>query len=613
MSSYPTSSRDTSLKAAALKYGERGRPVFPCEPGGKKPLIKDWPNEASTDPRKIHMWWNRWPDANIGIPNGDRSAILTVDHDTYKEGAATLEEVEAALGPISTTGVVIETGRGGRQYAFRYPPSSGIRNTTNVLPGVDVRGEGGYTIAPPSVTKNPYRSLTDRPLADTPAKLLEALSHPSVVARENVRGITTAPSVTTDGAPIPQGCRDDRLTRIAGRLHDGTRRLDELAAELLEVNAARCEPPLPEAQVVKIARSIHGRDPCRVGRPQEVLDLVEALSGFWHGRAWEGLARKSEARFARALIREGRKVGTAIPNGLRTEKSFRQMAEILGVHRNTIGNIVQRGKAAGWLRQDNAGRSGVEAGAFVLVDPRQICDTSNQPRCVGDGVTSSSRPVAELTTPHYRHRGPVGYSREHTLCIFEAHGPQDRESAAKLLGWSRPRDLERLHLEPLAQLGLLEKRGALYAFPGDHRERQAAVREQEYSTVQARVSRERSVEGRVVYVVKDSGIVASEAERADLDRERHERERQAYREGAKPDAHYVNVDADGYVEDLRPVPECDPVLVAALREFLRRNPRRCGERPGWFAVALWADDYLPAKPDALAVEVALGELGRVAA
>ena len=301
---------------------------------------------------------------------------------------------------------------------------------------------------------------------------------------------------------------------------------------------------------------------------------------------------------------------------MRTEKSFRQAAEILGVHRNTVGNIVRRGKAAGWLRQDNAGRSGAESGAFVLVDPRQLCDTSNQPPGVGDGVTSSSRPVAELTTPHYRHRGPVGYSKEHTLCIFEANGPQDRESAADLLGWSRPRDLERLHLEPLAELGLLEKRGNLYAFPGDHSERQAAVLGREYSTVQARVSRERSVEGRVVYVVKDSGIVASESDRADLDREKHEREQQAYRdylEGTKPDDHYVNVGADGYVEDLRPVAECDPVLVAALREFLRLNPHRREERPGWFSVALWADDYLEAKPPPDAVELALTELGGVAA
>ena len=61
------------------------------------------------------------------------------------------------------------------------------------------------------------------------------------------------------------------------------------------------------------------------------------------------------------------------------------------------------------------------------------------------------------------------------------------------------------------------------------------------------------------------------------------------------------------------MPDCDPALVAALREFLRLNPHRRDEKPGWFAVALWADDYVGAKPSPDAVELALAELGQVAA
>jgi hypothetical protein len=617
MSSYPNSSRATLLKSS-LKYAERGKPVFPCEPGGKKPLIKDWPNEASTDPRKIHMWGNRWPNANIGIPTGERGGILVVDHDTYKEDAATLEEIEAKLGPISTTGVTIETGNGGRQYAFRYPLGSGIRNTTNLLPGVDVRGEGGYVIATPSVTSGPYRRLDNRTLVNPPERLTEALTRPQSAGGE-VRSITTAPSVAADGPSIPQGSRDDGLTRIAGRLHDGTRSLDNLTAELLEINAARCEPPLPDSQVLKVARSIHRREPCRSGRPKEVDELVEALSEFWHhGRHWHGIAEKSEARFVRALIREGRKVGTAIPTGLRIEKSFRQMAEILGTHRNTITNIVRRGKAAGWLRQDNADRSGVQSGAFVLVDPRRICDTFNHPQRVDASVTSSSRPVAGLSTPHYRHRGPVGYSREHTLCVLEAHGPQSRESAAELLGWSRSRDLERLHLDYLVGRGLLEKRGELYAVPGEAGELGETVRSEPYSTVQARVRRVRSVEGLYVHVVGESGIEASEVERARLDREKHERERQAYRGGVESDAHYVNVGADGYIGDLRPVEEPDqhdPVissLAEAVRDYLDKNPSDARQSPYWIGTTLWCYDLFDGKPTVEETVAAIEELGGAA-
>jgi hypothetical protein len=420
---------------------------------------------------------------------------------------------------------------------------------------------------------------TERPIANAPAWLIEAAKRPQGASKASkVRSITTASSAGIEGPPILEGSRDDTLARIAGRLHDGTRSLDDLTAELLEINAQRCEPPLPDQQVAKVARSIHGRQPCRPGRPKEVDELVEGLSGYWHGEMWKKLAKKSEARFARALIREGRKFGRRVPAGLRVEKSFRQMAEILGVHRNTVTNLVSRAKETGWLRQDNADRRGEKPGAFVLVDPRQFCDTGNHNLAVEEGVTSLSRPgdkplnVADLTTPHHRHRGLVGYSKEHTLCVFEARGPLDRETAAEQLGWARPRDLERLHLVPLCELGLLEKRDGIYAIPGDYGELQESVLGQEYSTMQPRVRRERSVEGRTVYVVRDSGIVASEAERLRLSKEQHARERDGYRNRASNpvDAHYANVGADGYIEDLEPVAELsrgDAKILEAIEAF----------------------------------------------
>ena len=180
--------------------------------------------------------------------------------------------------------------------------------------------------------------------------------------------------------------------------------------------------------------------------------------------------------------------------------------------------------------------------------------------------------VADLTTPHHRHRGFVGYSKEHTLCVFEARGPLDRETAAELLGWTRSRDLERLHLKPLSELGLLEKRGDMYAVAGDYRERQEGVLGQAYSTVQPRVRRERSVEGRNVYVVGESGIVASEAERLCLAEEQHARERDGYRNRIAnlAEVHYVNVGADGFIEDLErlgELSEADTRTLEAIEAF----------------------------------------------
>jgi hypothetical protein len=559
--------RSIFLKTA-LNFAERGIPTFPLK--GKEPLTPHGFKDASTDPRQLHLWGNRFPGANIGFPTGRISGIVVVDLDEETPEAIRIwnslpETVEA------------ETGRGRHRY-YTIPKGTRARSR-KLAPGLDLKADGGYVVAHPSGVR--YRWIPgDSEMAPLPEDLIEA--DPTPQSSRRWEGSTI---IGLETGPIPEGSRDNTLARIGGRLHDGSRSLDDLAGELLQINTQRCEPSLPDQQVIKVARSIHGREPCRPGRPKEVDELVGVLSDFWHSQMWKKLAKKSEARFARALIREGRKFGKRVPTGLRVEKSFRQMAEILGVHRNTITNLVGRAKEAGWLRQDNADRQGEKPGAFVLVDPRQFCDTDNQEGGGGEGVTSLSRlrdkplNVADLTTPHHRHRGLVGYSKEHTLCVFEARGPLDRESAAGLLGWASPRDLERLHLEPLCELGLLEKREGVYAIPGDYAECQESVLRQEYSTVQPRVRRERSVEGRNVYVVRDSGIVASEAERSHLAKEQHGREQDGYRNRvANPaDAHYANIGADGFIEDLERIgadlSEADSRTLEAIEAFERKYGR----------------------------------------
>jgi hypothetical protein len=95
----------------------------------------------------------------------------------------------------------------------------------------------------------------------------------------------------------------------------------------------------------------------------------------------------------------------------------------------------------------------------------------------------------------------------------------------------------------------------------------------------------------------------------------HNRQREGYRNRRKikPTAHKANLKADGYISELERVPDSDPDLVEALREFLRRNPHRQDEEPSWFSVALWAEDYIGSKPSPLEVEVALAELDRAVA
>jgi hypothetical protein len=615
---YPASHR-SERKKAALTYAKRGIPVLPCAAGSKTPLLDNGHLGASTDPRKINLWWSRWPDANVGFPTGKRSGIFVLDVEEH--GFSKLQELEEERGELPATWTV-KTGRRGRHYYFKLPEDVEIRNSAGIIGmGLDIRGEGGYVVAPPSRTQEAYEVLERVPIAQPSEWLLETVREPPPKPGRSGGDRDGAPlAVGLDGPEIITGERNQELARIAGRLHDGSRDLEALTADLKAINAARCKPPLPEAEVERVAASIHRREPCASGTSPspEILELVEELGRWWWGEAFPKVGGKTMASFLRALMREGRRTGTVIPGvGLRVSLSVRAAAEMVGCHRNTILNLTKRGREAGILRKDSSDRGEGNAEAFVLLDPRQTCDIQTISGGEG-GVSQPSRaPVAELRTPHYRWRGLIGKGKERALCALEAFGPQTAQELAECLSWSRPRDLRTRYLEPLAELGLIENSGGAWSLP-DHRQAKQ-VRDLPYSTVQLRPRRLYSpTEGRRVTVVVESGVVASESDRERQDREQHEREREAFRRRHEnaPDYHYVNAGADGRVEDLRPVePEESPpepevsALARAIRDYLDRSPTAAGEPPGWIGVTLWADDLCDGKPTPSEVRAAIEELG----
>jgi hypothetical protein len=136
---------------SALEYAENGWRVFPVEPNGKRPLIKDWPNAATTDNEQLKTWWGKWPTANIGLACGSGSGVFVVDVDVSdgKQGA----ESWATIGAFTET-LESHTGSGGAHLFFLYPKGKEIKNKQNAMPGIDVRGEGGFVVLPPSVHAN---------------------------------------------------------------------------------------------------------------------------------------------------------------------------------------------------------------------------------------------------------------------------------------------------------------------------------------------------------------------------------------------------------------------------------------------------------------------------
>jgi putative DNA primase/helicase len=145
----------TRTLEAALYYASRGTPVFPVNFADKHPLTEHGLKDAVTDANQIRTWWRLWPYAMIGIPAGPRSGlwVLDVDVDPSKgiHGHETIARLAAEVcHPLPSTLTSI-TPRGGRHHLFRWNGVSIRNSTAKIGPGIDVRGDGGYFIAPPSV------------------------------------------------------------------------------------------------------------------------------------------------------------------------------------------------------------------------------------------------------------------------------------------------------------------------------------------------------------------------------------------------------------------------------------------------------------------------------
>jgi hypothetical protein len=150
-------------------------PVFPCEPGAKRPLTRNGHWDATTDPRVIERWWKRWPSANVGVPTGKKSGVVVLDVDVDDGGLESLAKLERAGAPAPKTARA-STGGGGIHVFFRSPRGTQIRNSAGLLgPGLDVRGEGGYVVVPPSRTEDSYKWVDTSPLAEA-SWLIERLA-----------------------------------------------------------------------------------------------------------------------------------------------------------------------------------------------------------------------------------------------------------------------------------------------------------------------------------------------------------------------------------------------------------------------------------------------------
>lgn len=263
----------------ALWWGEDG--ICACSAGaacaspgkhpvafvGKRAICPQGLHSATVDPELLQQWWARVPDANVGIVTGAISGLDILDSDPRHGGDESLHALAASLPNGLPDTIHSLTGNGGEHLLFAHPGGriSNKQGQDWGLPGLDVRGDGGYFVAPPSLHVSGRRYSWDvgaHPDTHEPASM-----PPALAARLRSDGIAASGSrlvvvgetdISSILAGVPEGERGTALFRLAAKL----RRVDTPypAARELVLRAARAaRPPYNEHAAVKHLDSAYGR------------------------------------------------------------------------------------------------------------------------------------------------------------------------------------------------------------------------------------------------------------------------------------------------------------------------------------------------------------------
>ena len=249
----------------ALHYASRGLAVFPvqfvrdngacscgdltCGTIGKHPMTHDGFLSATTDPERVQYFFLGEVDANIGIRTGAASGIVVVDIDPRHGGQDSFDEFVAKHGLPPATPMV-KTGSGGLHIYFRHPGGH-VGNRRDMLPGIDVRGDGGYVLAPWSNhVDGDYdfvagHGFADLSFADMPPALLDL-----------VLGIAPSSAGANGEASILDGQRNTTLFGLAASMRSKGAGREAITAALTTENRVRCSPPLPDGAINKIVTSV---------------------------------------------------------------------------------------------------------------------------------------------------------------------------------------------------------------------------------------------------------------------------------------------------------------------------------------------------------------------
>lgn len=240
------------MKEWALYYAELGLAVFPLAYRNKVPAIEGGCKAATTEKSKIERWWNQNPRYNIGIATGNKSnGLVVIDLDVDKnkgiDGYEVLRDWQNKHGELPETWQSI-TGRGG--YHYFYKDTITHSNKVGLYEGVDIRGEGGYIVAPPSVHPNGNTyEWEQEPKEYEIAQVDDIVNDFFKGEKQRI----DSEHKTNFKVPelIPEGKRVDTIVRLIASLRTKGLDDDAIKAAVRVENEKRCNPPLKEKELEK--------------------------------------------------------------------------------------------------------------------------------------------------------------------------------------------------------------------------------------------------------------------------------------------------------------------------------------------------------------------------
>lgn len=244
----------------ALKYVKMGYSIIPIASNSKKPA-EPWKHfqKRMATPGEIETWSKKWPNGNIGIVTGEISNLTVIDVDTE-------EAWEWYNSKFSTKyNTVVKTPSGLHVYC-QY--NEELRNRANIYPGIDIRSEGGYVVAPPSIINDKKYEVLRKEKGD---------KIPEGFLKRAPKGV--APVVENNNLILSEPGRDNTLYHVALRLARGGM-IREEADGVIRTLAAACTPPFPEPEALRKVESAYQSRADMIGSTEKaVLEWISLAHG----------------------------------------------------------------------------------------------------------------------------------------------------------------------------------------------------------------------------------------------------------------------------------------------------------------------------------------------